>query len=156
MKKIFFLILVFLAALLILTGPAGAKIIEEKNGYIVRSGYDSENSIDQILSMKTVAKTLYSIQNGKINYHSSYVSSGKTSAKYDIDWTDSDNNLGLQIITPDTSFGYYHDSIDGVTDGRIYIEISSSYGLTTGTWTGCVKGFSVSGTEYYSRSTTIT
>ena len=132
-----------------ITCTASAQIIEEKNGYIVRSGYDVEEETG-VISMNALASSIYSITEGDINYHSNYVSSGKTSISYDVDWGDSDNDLGLKIITPDgTYLGYYHDSIDGSTDGRIYLEISSSDGLVTGSWGSRVKGYSISGTEYY-------
>ena len=135
---------------------ASAGIIEEKNGYVVRSGYDVEQTSADVISMDMVTLSLYSISEGDINYHSTSVSSGKTSITYDVDWIDSDNDLGLRIVTPDgVSLGYYHDSVDGATDGRIYLQISSS-GLSSGTWASRIKGFSVSGTDYYTIGVSVT
>lgn len=149
MKKITRFLLIALIGSFIIICTASAQIIEEKNGYVVRSGYDVEETTE-FLSMNTLTRSLYSITDGEINYHSNYVSSGKNSITYDVDWDDSDNDLGLQVITPDgTYLGYYHDSFDGATDGRIYLQISNSAGLETGYWNGRVRGYSVSGTEYY-------
>ena len=143
------LLLVALIGSLLIICTASAHIIEEKSGYIVRSGYDSEK-ISGFPSIDTLSKSMYSITDGKINYHSIFVGTGKTSITYDVDWGDSGNDLGLRIKTPDGSYlGYYHDSVDGATDGRIYIEIFKSNGLASGYWENWVKGFSVSGTEYY-------
>ncbi|WOF16280.1 peptidase domain-containing protein [Methanoplanus sp. FWC-SCC4] len=149
MKRIYLLLTIAFVALLILTGSVSAKIIETKSGYVVRSGYDVENSADIFPSINSITRSLYSITDGEINYHNYYVSSGKTKITYDVDWGDSNNDLGLKIITPDTTLGYYHDSIDGRTDGKIYIQISNSMGLPTGTWDSFVMGYTVSGTEYY-------
>ncbi|WP_048130630.1 hypothetical protein [Methanolacinia petrolearia] len=149
MKKFNRLLLIAIVGTLMITCTASAQIIEEKNGYIVRSGYDVEEETG-VLSMNSLASSLYSIRQGDINYHSNYVSSGKTLITYDVDWGDSDNDLGLQVVTPDgTYLGYYHDSIDGSTDGRIYLEISNPGDLSSGSWKGRVRGYSVSGTEYY-------
>lgn len=149
MKKFNRLLLIAIISFLVVTCTASAQIIEEKNGYIVRSGYDVEEETG-VLSMNSLASSLYSITQGDVNYHSSYINSGKTSITYNVDWGDSDNDLGLKIVTPDgTNLGYYHDSVDGSTDGKIFLQISSSNCLVTGNWGGRVKGFSVSGTEYY-------
>jgi hypothetical protein len=149
MKKFNRLIIIALIGTLMITCTVSAQIIEEKNGYVVRSGYDVEEKTG-VLSMNALSRSLYSIRQGETNYHSNYVGPGKTSITYDVGWGDSDNDLGLQVITPDGSYlGYYHDSFDGITDGRVYLQISNSGGLETGYWKGRTHGYSVSGTEYY-------
>lgn len=153
--KIFgrFLLIALIGSLIIICS-ASAQIIEEKSGYIVRSGYDVEKTAG-FPSLESVSLSLYSITEGESNYHSHYVGTGKTSLIYDVDWDDSGNDLGLMIGTPmGVYMGYYHDSMDGVTDGRIYLQILNGGGIEAGTWESKVRGFSVSGTEYYDLSVT--
>ncbi|MBP2133951.1 hypothetical protein J2128_001917 [Methanomicrobium sp. W14] len=149
------IIAISILALLFLTCTASAEIIQDKSGYIIRTGDDIIKSPGTMISMDSLASSLHSIKNGQTNYYNDYVSSGKNEITYELEWKDSENDLGLLIRTPYTSLGFYHDSSDGRIDGKIVIQIYKNSGLEKGLWSSKVKGFSVSGTEHYNWKVTI-
>ncbi len=69
----------------------------------------------------------------------------------DLNWGVSSNSLTLKVITSEgTVLGPYHDSSDGVTDGRIYLSfIKGSGNFTAGKWKFEVYGERVSGSQTY-------
>jgi len=81
--------------------------------------------------------------------YSRVISSGTSSMVVDLNWVNTANSLSLTIVAPDETLGPYYDLSDGQTDGRISLGISSSAGLTPGTWKFYVKGDRVSGVQTY-------
>ena len=71
--------------------------------------------------------TVYdTISQGETNFHEKSVSSGLTLLVVDLNWGDSTDSLRLKVYTPSGALlGTYDDSVDGTTDGRIYLYIVS-------------------------------
>ena len=90
------------------------------------------------------------ISQGQIVAYSRVISPGTSSMIVDLNWVNTANSLSLTIVAPDETLGPYYDISDGQTDGRIALSISSSTGLTPGTWKFYVKGYQVSGVQTYS------
>ena len=80
--------------------------------------------------------TVYnSITQGKTNWESKTVSSYITTLNVNLNWGNPSNSLQLTIYSPDGYiFGPYYDNADGVTDGRINLNIQNSNGIAKGTW----------------------
>jgi hypothetical protein len=139
-------------ALLLVIGAAlavpsvSAKIIEEKNGYIVTPG-DNTMQLPEISRFSSA-----SISQGETQWYSTNVPSGKTSFYTDLYWGAPVNSLSLTIIAPDTTLGPFYDSSDGRIDGRINLRITKSGGLASGTWWSKVYGYYVTGAQSYSYS----
>jgi hypothetical protein len=130
-----------------MTVPAvSAKIVEEKNGYLV-------TTVDDSIRLPEMARfASSSISQGQTQWYSTYVPSGKTSFYTDLFWGNPSNSLELTISAPGATFGPYYDSADGMSDGRIYLRIYRYGGLATGTWGSGVYGYRVTGTQSYSYS----
>jgi hypothetical protein len=143
MKVHWFALLLITAALLIMPAVS-AKIVEEKNGYMVTPG----SAAVRLPEMSLLSSG--SLSQGQTNWYTTYVSSGKTSFYTNLNWGNPSNSLALTIYAPDAVFGPYYDSADGRIDGRINLRISKSGGLTSGTWYSGVYGYSVSGVQSYS------
>ncbi len=126
--------------------PVSAKIVEEKNGYVVTPGTDTIRLPDMALFSSA------SISQGQTQWYSTSVPAGKTSFYADLYWGNPSNSLALTIAAPDATFGPYYDSADGRIDGRINLRISKSGGLTSGTWWSKIYGYSVSGVQSYTYS----
>lgn len=139
-------------ALLLVIGAAlavpvvSAKIVEEKNGYIVTPG---ENTI-RLPEISRFSSA--SISQGQTQWYSTSVPTGKTSFNADLYWGNPSNSLALTITAPDATFGPYYDSADGRIDGRINLRISKSGGLASGTWWSKIYGYQVSGMQSYTYS----
>ena len=139
-------------ALLLVIGAAlavpsvSAKIVEEKNGYLVTPG-DNTFRLPDISRFSSAT-----ISQGQTQWYSTPVSSGKTSFFSDLYWGNPTNSLSLTITAPDATFGPYYDSADGRIDGRVNLKISKSGGLTSGTWGSKIYGYRVSGAQSYSYS----
>ena len=140
---------VHLLTILLLVGAAlfvpavSAKIIEEKDGYIVTPGSDS-------IALTGLSRfSSVSITQGGTLWHPTTVSSGYTAFYSDLNWGNPSNSLALTIYPPGSQLGPYYDSDDGRTDGRITVKIQKSTGLATGTWWSRVYGYSVTGTQSY-------
>jgi hypothetical protein len=135
------LLLVIGAALIVPT--VSAKIVEEKDGYIVTSG-------DDIIRLPDISRlSSASITQGQTQWYSTSVPAGKPSFNADLYWGNPSNSLALTITAPDATFGPYYDSADGQIDGRISLRISKSVGLTSGTWWSKLYGYQISGTQSY-------
>ena len=139
-------------ALLLVIGAAlavpavSAKIVEEKDGYIVTPG-------DDTIRLPEISRfSSASISQGRIQWYSTYVPAGKTSFFSDLYWGNPSNSLSLTITAPDATFGPYYDSADGRIDGRINLRISKSGGLASGTWWSKIYGYQVSGVQSYTYS----
>jgi hypothetical protein len=96
--------------------------------------------------------TVYdSVIQSETDWHSNTINTYMTKLTVDLYWGNPSNSLQLTIYSPDGyTFGPYYDGADGTIDGRTHIEISSSSGITQGTWYYKVYGYSVTGTQSYS------
>jgi hypothetical protein len=136
-------------ALLIIIGAAfsvptvSAKIIEERNGYIVTTGTDTFRMMD-ISRMSSS-----SISQGQTQWYTTAVSPLNTAFYSDLNWANPSNSLTLTLVVPTTQFGPYSDASDGTVDGRITLRITKSSGLPAGTWQSAVYGSSVAGVQSY-------
>lgn len=144
--KFHWLALLLVIGAVLFVPPVSAKIVEEKNGYVVTSG-------DDIIRLPEISQfSSGSISQGQTHWYSTYVPTGKTSFFADLYWGTPSNSLSLTILAPDTPFGPYYDSADGRIDGRINLRISKSGGLASGTWWSNIYGYYVSGVQSYTYS----
>ncbi|OPY38311.1 MAG: hypothetical protein A4E35_00734 [Methanoregula sp. PtaU1.Bin051] len=141
-------------ALLIVIGAAlivpavSAKVIEEKDGYVITTTNDYLFLSDiSLLSSSTIIQ-------GQTDIYTTYVPSGKTAFFPYLYWGSLPNSLSLTIRAPDSQLGPYYDSSDGIVDGRISLRITRSSGLAQGTWKSYVYGYQVTGSQSYSYSAT--
>jgi hypothetical protein len=90
-------------ALLLVIGAAltvpivSAKIVEEKDGYVVTPG-DNTLRLPEISRLSSA-----SISQGQTQWYSTYAPSGKTSFFADLYWGNPANSLSLTIAAPDTA-----------------------------------------------------
>ncbi len=146
--KVHWLALLFIMGLALAIPPVSATIIEEKDGYTVTT---VEHAPSRFADVSALAS--YTITQGQTRWHTTSVPSGATRFLSDLNWGNTANSLALTIYTPDGSvLGPYYDSADGLTDGRIYLMVTRSGGLPSGTWSSKVYGSSVTGTQTYSYS----
>lgn len=143
--KVHWLVLLIVIGAALFAPAVSAKIIEEKDGYIV-STVDDEPVIG-ILS-RGVASTI-SITQGETHYYGTYVPPGTVAFSPVLAWGSSANSLSLSISGPGLELGPYYDSSDGITDGRIGLRITRAGGLAAGTWVCAVYGHSVTGSQPY-------
>ena len=139
-------------ALLLIIGAAmavpnvSAKIVDQKNGYVV-------TTVDDSIRLPEMTRLISSsISQGQTQWYSTYVPSGKTSFYPNLNWGNPSSSLELTISAPGATFGPYYDSSDGRIDGRIYLRIYRSGGLATGSWWSKIYGYRVSGSQSYSYS----
>ena len=136
--KTLYIVAILLAAMLI--PLAAAEDAETTDAYIVTPA--SNDSKPQI-----VPRTQGTITQGETDWYSLYVPPGKDNLWVDLDWGDTSDSLTLTIYSPDgTVLGPYHDA----GDARIFLRISKSGGLPSGTWNFKVYGERVQGVEDYS------
>jgi len=123
-----------------------AKIVDQKNGYVV-------TTVDDSIRLPEMTRLISSsISQGQTQWYSTYVPSGKTSFYPNLNWGNPSSSLELTISAPGATFGPYYDSSDGRIDGRIYLRIYRSGGLATGSWWSKIYGYRVSGSQSYSYS----
>ncbi|NMB79167.1 MAG: peptidase domain-containing protein [Methanomicrobiales archaeon] len=146
--KVHWLFIGLVVAAACAVAPVSAKIIEEKDGYIVSTIEDPGN----LPTLETAAARLASntIRQGQSNNHITNVPGGKTTFDSDLNWGNTANSLSLTISAPGITFGPYYDSKDGSINGRITLRIQNAGGLPSGPWTSTVYGYSVSGSQGYS------
>ena len=142
--KVHWLAFLIVLGAVLLAPAVSAKIIEEKDGYIV-------SSVDERPVFTDLASAFgsFSITQGQTAYHSTVVPSGMTAFSPVLAWGSTTNSLALRVTAPDMEFGPYYDSSDGITDGRIGLRISRAGGLTGGTWRSTVYGYRVTGSQAY-------
>jgi len=104
---------VFLVVALVAAPMVSAK---ETTGYTMRP---STGNASEVTIMVTD-----SIMQGETNTHQFYVGNGVNWLEVYHDWKDSSDSLTLTIYTPGwDEIGTFHDIDDGVTDGKIHIDI---------------------------------
>jgi hypothetical protein len=123
-----------------------AKIIEEKDGYVV-STVDGLTPFGRMAMFSSGA-----ITQGETDWFTTSVASGKTRFYADLNWGDTSDSITLTLFPPGSVLGPYYDSSDGIIDGRINIRITKSPALTPGTWYSGIYGASVSGSQSYTYS----
>lgn len=146
MKVHCFVLFIMIGALLF--APAvSAQVIENNNGYTVST---VDVLLPEIDRSGVSPRASSAISQGETHSYTRYISAGTTSFISDLNWGDTTDSLSLTIVAPDATLGPYYDAADGLTDGRIYLRISKTTGLTSGTWWNRVFGYRVAGTEDYS------
>jgi hypothetical protein len=132
----------------ILFVPAvSAQVIENKDGYIVSTADDALAGVRLPVSSPMSSSV---ISQGETHTYTRYVNPGTTSIISDLNWGDTADSLSLTFIAPDATLGPYYDAADGVIDGRIYLRISKTTGVASGTWWNRIYGYRVTGSEDYS------
>lgn len=138
----------FIALLVIVFIPLST--VASSSGINTNQGkyFVSSTSSSKIMSPATVYDA---IAQGETDWHTNTVNTYMTKLSVDLYWGSTSNSLQLTIYSPDGyTFGPYYDSADGTIDGRTHIEITSSTGITQGTWYYKIYGYSVTGTQSYS------
>ncbi|ADN36536.1 peptidase domain-containing protein [Methanolacinia petrolearia DSM 11571] len=144
--KLNWLAILFIIVAALAVPSVSAKIIEEKDGYIV-------TTCDKSLNLPEAFKsTSRSISQGQTDWYSTSVPAGKTSLYADLNWGDTSDSISLTILAPDSTLGPYYDSADGHIDGRINLRISKSSGIPSGTWWSKIYGEMVNGAQSYTYS----
>ncbi len=141
-----------IALILLLTASLATAVSEEKTitansgGYVVTPVQNTGNTGGDI----GILWVYDTITQGETNLHSKIVNTDITVLNVDLNWGDSTDSLRLTIHTVDGYvLGPYFDNADGVTDGRINLDIRNPNGIARGTWNYEVYGYSVDGTEDY-------
>lgn len=67
-------------------------------------------------------------------YYMDVVPEGKQHEWVDLDWKDKNKDLNLTVYAPDSTLGPYSDVSDGKKDGRIFLDVSSLFNVTPGSW----------------------
>ncbi|ETA66782.1 hypothetical protein MettiDRAFT_0182 [Methanolobus tindarius DSM 2278] len=121
----------------------------------VASASSSETAIEAVSSGSNgdigILSLGYTITQGDSNWHYKPITTSVTRFNIDLNWGDKTDSLKLYVYDPSNNLvGYYYDSADGKINGRINIDIVDYSGIEQGTWSICVYGYSVSGTEDYS------
>jgi len=135
-------IVVLICAALLVSGVSAQSVEKTKMYTVTPSGNLHTPTLTPLVTS--------TISQGQIVAYSRVISPGTSSMIVDLNWVNSANSLSLTIVAPDATLGPYYDLSDGQTDGRIALSISSSTGLTPGTWKFYVKGYQVSGVQTYS------
>ncbi|MFA5452975.1 MAG: hypothetical protein WC248_05340 [Candidatus Methanomethylophilaceae archaeon] len=148
------LLIISMVAVLLLTSSVSAYDQKVIGDYVITSGYDLDLTETQTFianSQSSLKSDSYSIIEGQSRIHVFNPGHSCRRVIIDIDWSDKNNELRLDVESPDTIYGPFYDGIDGQVDGRIYISISKSSGgyLSEGDWANIIHGESISGTEYY-------
>jgi|GEM_PF-1971532 len=68
---------------------------------------------------------------------------------YDLFWQDEQNSLKLSVFTPEGMMGPYDDDDDGISNGRIYLQVSRNGSITAGDWYAVVEGEHVKGNQQF-------
>jgi hypothetical protein len=148
--KVHWLALLLLIGVALAAPSVSAKIIEQKDGYIV-------TTVDDSVRLPDITRlSSSSISQGQSQWYSTYVSYGITSFYADLNWGNPSNSLELTLTAPGATFGPYYDSADGRIDGRVYLRIYNPGGLASGTWGSKVYGYQVAGVQSYSYNSLLT
>lgn len=90
------------------------------------------------------------VSQGTSEMFSYTIPSGSTELVVRVAWSSASNNLGLNVMLPDSStFGEFDDYTDGSANGAISIQFKDTAGLQWGTWKFQVNGKSVSGSQSF-------
>jgi hypothetical protein len=145
--KVHWIVLLIITGAILFTPAVSAQVVENKDGYII-STVDSSGEETRFPAVSPLSTSV--ISQGETHSYTRNVYAGTTSIVSDLNWGDTSDSLTLTIIAPDATLGPYYDAADGVIDGRIYLRISKTNGLATGTWWNRIFGYQVAGTEDYS------
>jgi hypothetical protein len=120
--------------------PAAAT---EGGGYTVRPSTSDDPVTTQGISD--------SIEQGETNKHQFYVEDGVACLEVYLDWGSTSDSLTLTVYAPSGSkIGTFRDSSDGMTDGKIHIDIDPDGNhVDQGTWTFDVYGEKISSQRNY-------
>lgn len=135
---------IFLICITLIISGVSAQKTEHNAGYTVTPATN--------LKMPLVITPLSTggITQGETMWQTKSVSPGTSSMFVDLNWGNTANSLTLTVMAPDGTLGPYYDSSDGTINGRIYLVISQSTGLTPGSWSFRIYGDKVSGSQKYS------
>lgn len=140
MSGISLIILVCAAALV---SGVSAQDVDISNGYVVRPAEDLN------LPRGIFPLSSGSISQGQSVFYAKSVPSSTTFLVPDLSWGDPSDSLTLTVFAPDATLGPFSDASDGIVNGRIYLYISKSSGLTPGTWNFRVYGEKVATIRSY-------
>jgi len=144
--KVHWIVLLMVIGATLCASTVSATIVEEKDGYVVSTAPDLA-SRDVFASVASrVSATISQVE---LDSYSRSVAPGTTAIISDLNWGDTSDSLSLTLVAPDATLGPYYDGIDGQMNGRIYISITKSSGLPSGTWWNRVYGYQVTGVEDY-------
>ena len=136
-------LMVLICAVALISGVS-AQSLENNAGYVVTPAQNLQlPSVVRPMSIGTIGQ-------GQTVWYSKYVSPGTSSLTTDLNWGDPATSLTLTIVAPDATLGPFNDASDGTTNGRIYLSVSKSTGLTAGTWNFKIYGERVMGVTSYS------
>jgi len=145
--KVHWIVLLIVTGAILLAPAVSAQIIENKDGYTVSTVDDPLMGV-RLSGVSPMTTSV--ISQGETHSYTRYVYAGTTSIVSDLNWGDTADSLSLTVIAPDATLGPYYDAADGLIDGRIYLRISKTTGVTPGTWWNRIFGYQVAGTEDYS------
>ncbi|MCK9580386.1 MAG: hypothetical protein M0Q92_08035 [Methanoregula sp.] len=106
------------------------------------SDTNSKNSVYKVQALRVAEGGEFLLTNQQsftvipatANYYRDEVPEGKQHEWIDLDWKNSEKDLGLTVYAPDKTFGPFADMTDGRKDGRIFLDISSKFNVTPGSW----------------------
>ncbi|KAF5028679.1 hypothetical protein DSECCO2_656530 [anaerobic digester metagenome] len=140
--RVLFLIMMLMIGVTSVISSTGATDIQTTNGYVVTPGYDHK-------IVDGTSRYSGTIQQGQWIWYSKYLFMGVRQLPVDLNWGSSSDSLTLTVSAPDATLGPYRDGDDGRIDGRIYLVVSKSSGLTPGTWYFGVFGERVAGARSF-------
>lgn len=143
LKQKMFAVLLVLSIILISVPVVSAK---EDCSYSVRPSVHKEPFVSVKLSD--------TITQSETNRHQMYIGNEVKYFEMYLNWQSDSDSLALTVYTPSwTNIGNFHDSDDGILDGKIHIDIvpNGNY-VDQGTWTFDVYGESVSSQRSYTFS----
>jgi len=136
----FFILAALLLASFILIPAVSA---EDKISYTVQPSVYKEPTVS--------TKLISTITQGSTNTHYFSAGSSVSSIEIFLNWYSTSDELSLSVYTPSSvKIGTYYDSADGLTDGKIHIDITPNGNyVEQGTWTFKVYGESVASSRSY-------
>jgi hypothetical protein len=136
--------------------PYGANVWEESRPLNIRklnASQKQEMGIENAVTDKSGCRIIgymdKSITQGEMKSFQRQMPENLTRFTYDLFWQDQQNSLKLSIFAPDGMMGPYYDDSDGITNGRIFFQITRPEGVASGDWYAVVEGERVNGTQQF-------
>lgn len=136
--------------------PYGANVWEESrplNLKKLNASQKQEMGIENAVTDKSGCRIIgymdKSITQGEMKSFQRQMPENLTRFTYDLFWQDPGNSLKLTIFAPDGMMGPYYDDSDGITNGRIFFQITRPECVASGNWHAVVEGERVNGTQQF-------